>query len=140
MDKRGACLSAASLRPSHFLRRIAGNPAGGRDRAVAFFCLAFLGETREVSGCRAAPGKVVRRKQRLNYALRCPARSSEENPASATKKRDRRFLELNGTELSRTNRHCSPPTRILNQTARALPCIYFSTLQRRRPDRSNSVR
>ena len=37
-------------------------PRRGPDRAVAFFCLAFLGETRKVSGCRAAPGKVVRRK------------------------------------------------------------------------------
>ena len=36
-------------------------PRRGPDRAVAFFCLAFLGETRKVSGCRAAPGKVVRR-------------------------------------------------------------------------------
>src|SRR5450830_1294422 len=36
-------------------------PRRGRDRAVAFFCLAFLGETRKVSGCRAAPGKLVRR-------------------------------------------------------------------------------
>ncbi len=31
-------------------------PRRGPDRAVAFFCLAFLGETRKVSGCRAAPG------------------------------------------------------------------------------------
>ena len=31
-------------------------PRRGQDRAVAFFCLAFLGETRKVSGCRAAPG------------------------------------------------------------------------------------
>ena len=45
-------------------------PRRGQDRAVAFFCLAFLGETRKVSGCRAAPGKVVRRKQRVNYPLR----------------------------------------------------------------------
>src|SRR5450830_148246 len=40
-------------------------PRRGQDRAVAFFCLAFLGETRKVSGCRAAPGKVVRRKQNI---------------------------------------------------------------------------
>jgi len=44
-----------------------GTPKG-RCIAVAFFCLLFLGETRKVSGCRAAPGNAppVRRNQNIS--------------------------------------------------------------------------
>jgi len=35
-----------------------GTPKG-RCISVAFFCLLFLGETRKVSGCRAAPGNAL---------------------------------------------------------------------------------
>src|SRR5450830_303105 len=75
-----------------------GTPKG-RCIAVAFFCLLFLGETRKVSGCRAAPGNALSSEENKHQTTTATTQKRAKSTSKNQLKQSSNLLQLGNAQI-----------------------------------------